>query len=513
MIEGFALAHPLEMQLNKTRSEFTRADLIHVIKQNQLERITFHYTDLNGRLHELKLPVCDEARADRVLANGERLDGSSIFKGVIDPGLSDLYIVPLFSSAFLNPFEPGSLDVMCRFFTREGSPAAFTPDILLQQSADAFHRDTGLDLLAMGELEFYLFRRAENELYPNEVQAGYHASPPFSKASPILNEMLSVITRILGSVKYAHGEVGFIPSAMSEDPQIHGKQGEQMEIEFLPTPIHQTGDILVLAKWIIRNIAFQHGMLAVFAPKLEEGMAGNGLHIHMELQRDGRNIMRTSDGELSRETLQLIGGVATYAPSLTAFGNTMASSYLRLVPHQEAPTRICWSASNRSALIRVPLGWTKTNDLASALNAQQDQPYTVDDSVQTIELRSPDGSAIPHLLLAGIATAARWSMRHHDEATAVAESQHVTGNIFTDPTLLKSLPSLPSSCAASASRLVADRHLYEQEGIFPERLIDRLAALLREEKDHDLAEKLAGLSDEERARRSRQIMHAGLNRR
>ena len=269
----------------------------------------------------------------------------------------------------------------------------------------------------------------------------------------------------------------------------------------------------MLAKWIIRNIAFQHGMLAVFTPKLEEGMAGNGLHIHMELQRDGRNIMRTSDGELSKETLQLIGGMATYAPSLTAFGNTMASSYLRLVPNQEAPTRICWSASNRSALIRVPLGWTKTNDLASTLNSQQDQPYTVDDSVQTIELRSPDGSAIPHLLLAGIATAARWSMRHHDEATAVAESQHVTGNIFTDPTLLKSLPSLPSSCAASASRLVADRHLYEQEGIFPERLIDRIAALLHEEKDHDLAETLAGLSDEERVRRSRQVMHAGLNRR
>lgn len=512
MTEGYALANPLEVQLDKPRVSFTRADLMHVIKLNQLERITFHYVDLNGRLHDLKLPVDSDRRADRILANGERLDGSSIFKGVIDPGLSDLYVVPQYETAFINPFEAGSLDLMCRFFTRDGEPAAFTPDTLLQRSASAFQADTGLALHAMGELEFYLFQEPCSGLYPIQVQAGYHASPPYSKASPILNEMLATISRILGSVKYAHGEVGYIPCVESDNPQLRDKQGEQVEIEFLPTPVENTGDILVLAKWLIRNIAYRHHMLAVFAPKIEEGMAGNGLHIHMALMQDGRNIMRAEDGELSPQAQQLIGGLAAYAPSLTAFGNTMASSYLRLVPHQEAPTRICWSASNRSALIRVPLGWTGADDLAAKLNPQQEVPYQSDQSVQTVELRSPDGSAIPHLLLAGIVTAARWGLTHPEEAATIARAQHVTGNIFSDPELLERLPSLPVSCADSAEYLLAARQLYEVEGLFPARMINRMAALLHEEQDGNLSVELQKMSKADRAQRGREIMHRGINR-
>jgi len=513
MPEGFALANPLEMELGKPRSAFTRKDIISIIRTHELKRITFRYTNLDGRMHELKLPVRDEQRAERILANGERLDGSSIFRGVIDPGLSDLYVVPQYASAFLNPFEAGSLDLMCRFFTREGSPAKFTPDYLLAASAQAFSDDTGLELHAMGELEFYLFHTPQTALYPNNVQAGYHASAPFSKTGHVTNEILSIITQVLGAVKYAHGEVGFIPSMTSSDPQLDGKQGEQVEVEFLPIPIQHTGDTLALAKWIIRNVALKHHMLAVFAPKLEEGMAGNGLHIHLELKRDGVNVMRAGEGNLSAEALRLIGGLITYAPTLTAFGNTMASSYLRLVPHQEAPTRVCWSESNRSALIRVPLGWLSGYDFAADINPQQDQPYKHNTSVQTVELRSPDGSAIPHLLLAGIVTAARWAFSHPQRATEAATQHHVEGNIFADPALLESLPSLPASCADSATRLVQQRDLYEQGGLFPPKMIDRVAELLRSENDETLAGDLARLKADDRAQQSRDIMHRDINRR
>lgn len=513
MTGGYALANPLEHELDKPRSEFTRKDLVNVIHAHHLERITFRYTDLDGRMHELKLPVQDQRQCERILANGERLDGSSIFKGVIDPGLSDLYVVPRYASAFLNPFEDGSLDFMCRFFTRNGEPAGFTPAHLLEASSRSFHGETGLDFLAMGELEFYLFYEPHTPLYPGSIQAGYHASPPFMKTSAVLNEILAVLTSILGSVKYAHGEVGFIPEAVSADPQLNGKRGEQVEIEFLPTPVHLTGDILAIAKWIIRNVAFKHEMLAVFAPKLEEGMAGNGLHIHLEMQRDGQNVMRTVDGNLSGEALQLIGGLITYAPSLTAFGNTVAASYLRLVPHQEAPTRICWSESNRSALIRVPLGWSAGNDLAATINPQQNVSFQQNDCVQTVELRSPDGSAIPHLLLAGIATAARWGIMQQEKAAAIAANHHITGNVFDSDTLHERLPSLPISCADSANRLEQDRALYEDAGGFPANLIDRVAELLRNEQDDNLMQELSTLDGEERSRRLREIMHRDMNRR
>lgn len=54
---------------------------------------------------------------------------------------------------------------------------------------------------------------------------------------------------------------------------------------------------------------------------------------------------------------KVITGYLSLAPSLTAFGNTVPISYLRLVTHQEAPTNICWGERDRSVLVRIPLGW------------------------------------------------------------------------------------------------------------------------------------------------------------
>ncbi|MCK7490720.1 MAG: glutamine synthetase [Comamonadaceae bacterium] len=162
----------------------------------------------------------------------------------------------------------------------------------------------------------------------------------------------------------------------------------------------------------MRNTAFRHGAVATFTPKLEEGVAGSGLHFHLELEKDGRNAMRGADGKLSAEARKLIGGLCEYADSLTAFGNTVSSAYLRLVPNQEAPTRICWSDLNRSALIRVPLGWTDAAHLARKVNPADTAEFTDErGGRQTVEIRSPDGSAMVHLTLAGIAMAANWAFK------------------------------------------------------------------------------------------------------
>ena len=262
------------------------------------------------------------------------------------------------------------------------------------------------------------------------------------KSGEILNEMVYHIAQITGAVKYAHSEVGSVKSVRSNLEEIKGKQAEQFEVEFLPTPIEETGDNLILARWLIRNIAYKYGCVATFAPKLEEGIAGNGLHVHMKLMQNGKNVMTDKTGELSKPARKLIGGLCTYADSLTAFGNTVSSAYLRLVPNQEAPTRICWSDLNRSAMIRVPLGWSKTSNLASKLNRQEETGLTEPVDRQTIELRSPDGSAITHLLMAGITLAAEWGLTH-PESLKIAKERYVSGNIFKNEKLLQKLASLP----------------------------------------------------------------------
>lgn len=103
------------------------------------------------------------------------------------------------------------------------------------------------------------------------------------------------------------------------------------------------------------NLGYKYGSNVTFAHKITAGKAGSGLHIHMRIMKDGKNQMLV-DGVLSETARKAIAGMMVLAPSITAFGNTNPTSYFRLVPHQEAPTNVCWGDRNRSVLVRVPLG-------------------------------------------------------------------------------------------------------------------------------------------------------------
>ena len=511
MPQDYALMNPIARLLNKEPSAFTRADLLNIIEEKEIERITFHYTAIDGKLKELKLPIASRFQAERILADGERVDGSSLFKGLIDVALSDLYVVPVYKSAFLNPFDPHSLDFICRYMTREGELAPFALDTVLNKAHGLFKKNTGLELWALGELEFFLIKKSETELYPNLKQMGYHASAPFIKSGDILNEIVHHITQLTGAVKYAHSEVGYVDHVRSNLSEIKDKQAEQLEVEFLPCPIDEAGDFLVLSRWLIRNIAYRYGYMATFAPKIEEGVAGNGFHIHVGLMKDGRNCMTGDSGGLTAEAKKMIGGLCSYADSLTAFGNTVSAAYLRLVPNQEAPTRICWSDQNRSAMIRVPLGWSRIDNLAKRLNPQQSAVFEDFEGRQTVELRSPDGSAIVHLLLAGITMAAEYGLAS-DDALQLAEKLYVTGNIFKNEELMRKLPILPNSCVASARILVEKRALYERDDVFPPSIIDYVGKLLLAEQDEFINQILADLPADDRLHKTREIMHKDLHR-
>jgi glutamine synthetase len=235
------------------------------------------------------------------------------------------------------------------------------------------------------------------------------------------------------------------------------------------------------------------------------------MHVHIELHKNGKNIMTSPGGNLSVEAKKLIGGLCTYADSLTAFGNTVSAAYLRLVPNQEAPTRICWSDRNRSSMIRVPLGWGDVNNLSKKLNPQQSEEFEQGMSRQTVELRSPDGSANVHLLLAGIAMAAEWGLTR-EESLHIADKLFVHGNVFKDTSLLEKLPSLPKSCVESAQVFLSKRALYEREGIFPSGMTEYIAQLLLTENDSQMNSYLLDLPADDRLHATRQIMHKDLHK-
>ncbi|MCP4900962.1 MAG: glutamine synthetase [bacterium] len=510
-MERAALSNPLVTLLDKDRNDFTRADMLRVAHENGIERFTFQYTALDGKLKELKLPFANATQADGILARGERVDGSSLFPGLVDAASSDLYVVPVYKTAFISPFDPQSLNFVCRFLDREGELAPFTPDNILAIAHKRFTERTGYELHALGELEFFLIRDGGPEYFTPTRQAGYHSSAPFFKGHDVVNEMVRYLAQVTGAVKYAHAEVGYIDSVRSNLTMLSGRRAEQHEIELLTRPIEEMGDFTALARWMIRNVAHRNGMLATFAPKIEEGVAGNGFHFHMELVKDGKNAMTTDDGQLSDEALKLIGGLVHYASSLSAFGNTVASSFLRLVPNQEAPTRICWSDANRSALIRVPLGWSKKAHLSKVVNPDEQQPYEDKRGRQTVELRSPDGSASFHLLLAGLTTAAEYGLCT-EGMIELAKTAKVVGNIFYDQEQLRRLEALPGSCVRCARLLDERRSIYEDFGVFPSLVIDHQIQMLLGENDESLNKDFSLLPAEERLTATRELMHKDIHR-
>ena len=327
--------NPIVKFLGKLPEAFTKEDLIRFMSESGTRMVNLRYVGGDCRLKTLNFVINSKAQLDRMLSVGERVDGSSLFSH-IDAASSDLYVVPRYKTAYVNPFSPiPTVDLLCAYYTRDGEPLASAPENILARAHASLRRATGLTLEALGELEYYVYYPTDSG-YPVTAQRGYQESSPFSKWEKLRAEAMQVIAEAGGKIKYSHSEVGCIA----------GKEHdvEQHEIEFLPTPLEDAADHLVLAKWMLRMIGRKYGVTITFAPKILVGHAGSGLHIHARAMKDGHNMMVEGD-ELSNTARRIIAGFLELAPSLTAFGNTVPTSYLRLVPHQEAPTNICWGRS------------------------------------------------------------------------------------------------------------------------------------------------------------------------
>ncbi|HOT30119.1 MAG TPA: glutamine synthetase family protein [Candidatus Ozemobacteraceae bacterium] len=471
--------------LDKSSNDFTKKDLIHFIEKNDIRMVNFRYVGGDGKLKLLNFIINDKKYLDKILSVGERVDGSSLFS-YVEASASDLYVVPRYRTAFVNPFaQIPTVDILCSYFDKTGQPLNIAPENILKKAHASLKEKTGMQLQALGELEFYLSSELD-KIYTITPQKGYHESHPFAKWEMVRIEAMNLISEMGGRIKYGHSEVGNIVSGDWEYVQ--------HEIEFLPVDVEDAADQLVVAKWAIREVAYKHGLEVSFAPKIIVGHAGSGLHIHARLVKDGRNQMVDETGSLSLTARKMIGGLLELAPSITAFGNVVPTSFLRLVPHQEAPTNICWGDSNRSVLVRVPLGWKGVANMAYEANPQEKEPYSDPMSNQTVELRSADGSANVYLLLAGITTAARHGLENADEALKLAEKLYVSFDVGKNQAGLH-LPQLPASCFEAGEQLLKDRAYYEKYQVFPPHMIDGIAATLKKFNDKDLSERMFGDGD------------------
>ncbi len=496
-------ANPIVAFLGKPSETFTKADIIDYIVKNNISMVNFMYPGGDGRLKTLNFVINDLGYLDTILTCGERVDGSSLFS-FIQAGSSDLYVLPRYRTAFLDPFaEIPTVALLCSFFDKDGHPLESSPEHTLKKAADAFRKVTGMEFQAMGELEYYVISD-DKGMFPAQDQRGYHESAPFAKANEFRTRCMHYIAQAGGQIKYGHSEVGNF--------SLNGKNYEQNEIEFLPVAVEQAADQLMIAKWMIRNLGYQLGYDITFAPKITTGKAGSGLHIHMRMMKDGRNQM-LSEGELSESARRMIAGMMDVAPAITAFGNKNPTSYFRLVPHQEAPTNVCWGDRNRSVLVRVPLGWSAKGNMAAVANPQDavlaSESSALSHEKQTVEMRSPDGSADLYQLLAGLCVACRHGFEM-ENALEVAERTYVNVNIHAaeHADRLATLAQLPDSCVASADCLERQRKIFEEHGVFSPAMIDGIIAQLRAFDDRTLRRTIEKYPEEVQKLVSR-FLHCG----
>ncbi len=452
--------NPLVSYLQKPAVEFTRADIVKYCVDNEVECINLHYCGWDGKLKTLNFVIQSLDHLQSILQAGERVDGSSLFP-FVKAGKSDLYVIPKYRTAFVNPFsEANTVDLLCSFYDRDGLPFESSPEYILKKAHREFTKVTGLQMEAMGELEYYVIA-PHDDLYTVADQRGYHESAPFCKFADLRTDAMRCIAQCGGNIKYGHSEVG----NFSAD----GKDYEQNEIEFLPVNIEQAADQLVIAKWVMRQLAYNYGVDLTFAPKITPGKAGSGMHIHCKFTKDGKSCM-VENGEL-----------------------TDLCKNMRLVPHQEAPTSLCWSFSNRSALVRVPLGWTGKGDMSADCNPLETPSDKDFSEKQTFEWRASDGFADTYLLLSALCCAARHGFEMKDSLELASKTYVGLGvNIHdaSNKAVQESLEQLPASCVEASAELDKDREIYTSKGVFSDSIVDFYIDYLKSFDDANLRSEL-----------------------
>jgi glutamine synthetase len=441
MDEGFS---NLQSRLGRPREEWTVSGLAAVGRDLGVRLVSLLHVGGDGTLKKLDFAPRSDAHLLRILSEGERADGSSLFAG-LTVGASDIVLRPRPSTAFLDPFtlDP-TLCVLCGHEGYDGQPLPESPDTVVRR---AFHRaveETGGRIDALGEIEFFLGRFATEADVHCTSDGGYHASAPFVYGEELRRRALICLAEMDIPVKYGHSEVGYIDA-----PEPGGLIWEQHEVELDLLPLPDAADAIMLAQWVIRTLARQQGLQCSTEPIVGAGHAGNGLHIHFAFAEQERyKAVLDDDGRMRVPARWLTAGVTEMAGALMAFGNRSATSFVRLDQGKESPTQLEWGRSDRRSLVRVPL--TPSGEGSDGV-------------APTVEFRLPDGSAHPHLLLAAAAQA----MVHGRESEGVD--------------LRAAVPAvtLPRNRSEIADALERQRLPLERAGVFPPTLIDALTERLR----------------------------------
>jgi glutamine synthetase len=440
-----------------------------IIKANKIEIIDLKFNDLPGLWQHFSIPASELSEIDDPLTSiwveGIGFDGSSI-RGFQKIQESDMILQLDPSTAVVDPAcEVPTLSIICDIYdplTRK--PYTRDPRYVAKK-AEQYLKSSGIaDISYWGpEMEFFIFNdirfdQTENAGYyfvdsvegewnsgreenPNlgykpRYKEGYFPVPPHDSLQDLRSKIILAMIKAGIPVEVHHHEVA---------------TAGQNEIDMKFDSLTRIADKCLMYKYIVKNMARKHNMVATFMPKPLFGDNGSGMHTHQSLWKDGKNIFFDAKGYalISQTAKYYIGGLLKHAPALMAFCAPTTNSYKRLVPGYEAPVNLAYSQRNRSAAVRIPV-------------------YTDNPKTKRIEFRPPDNSCNPYLAFAAMLMAGIDGVqRRIDPGTPLDKNTYELS-----PEETKKILVVPGSLEEAISALENDYEFLLKGNVFTKDVID-----------------------------------------
>ncbi|BDR56323.1 type I glutamate--ammonia ligase [Xylocopilactobacillus apis] len=325
-----------------TRKNYSKEDIKEIVKKENVSFIRLMFTDINGILKNLEVPV---SQLDKVLRNEIMFDGSSI-DGFVRIEEGDMYLFPDLDTFLIFPWgtEHGKVArLICDVHNPDKTPFLGDPRVNLKRNIQEMQK-MGFSSFNIGsEPEFFLFKLDDVD-HPTNIlndKGSYFDFAPLDMGENCRRDIVLVLEKMGFEVEAAHHEVS---------PGQH-------EIDFKYENAVEAADNIETFKLVVRTVARQYHLHATFMPKPVQGVNGSGMHTNMSLFNDQGNAFYDpkSDLQLSNICQKFLAGLLKHAASFTAITNPIVNSYKRLVPGFEAPVYIAWSGRNRSPMVRVPV--------------------------------------------------------------------------------------------------------------------------------------------------------------
>ena len=344
---------------------YTREEILQMVEEEDVEFIRLQFTDMFGAIKNIAVTARELPRAlnNQCIINAEQIAGMDPEKG------SDLYLRPIPDTFAILPWRPQQGKVarmICDLYCPDGTPYKNSPRYILERVAKEAEQE-GYTCYIDPECEFFLFHTDDNGM-PTTVtheKAGYLDMSPLDLGENARRDMVLTLEDMGMEVESSH----------------HEAAPAQHEIDFSYGEVRDIADCIMTFKMAVRIVAKRHGLHATFMPKPKTEANGSGMHIQFSLIKNGENVFECSDrpGELSEDAYYFIGGLLAHSKEMALITNPLVNSYKRLVPGYDAPTELTWTENNQNSLVRIPV--------------------TRGEGIR-VELRSPDASANPYVVLA-----------------------------------------------------------------------------------------------------------------